>query len=140
MAPSVALKPATRAESRERTRARLLAVARRAFAKKGLAGTNLKDDVLQPARVSVGSFYHQFRDKTDLFLAILEAHSATFRTMMRAAHSRVEIGEPAAMARHSYETVLRIAEENDDLFRIMAREHESEDARVRAYLRDNRRR
>jgi len=141
MAPSVALKTATsRSESREQTRSRLLAVGRRAFAKKGLAGTNLKDDVLVPARVSVGSFYHQFRDKTDLFLAILEAHSRTFRTMIRAAHSRVEIGEPGEVARHSFETVFRIAEENDDLFRIMAREHESEDARVRSYLRDNRRR
>jgi AcrR family transcriptional regulator len=141
MASPVALKPATtRSESRERTRTRLLAVGRRAFARKGLAGTNLKDDILVPARVSVGSFYHQFRDKTDLFLAILDAHSQTFRTMMRTAHRRTEFAEPAEMARHSFETVFRIAEENDDLFRIMAREHGSEDARVRSYLRDNRRR
>jgi hypothetical protein len=36
--------------------------------------------------------------------------------------------------------VFRIAEQNDDLFRIMVRERESEDPRVRAYLRDNHRR
>lgn len=138
---TVALRPlGGRAVSRAQTRERLLSVGRRAFARKGLAGTNLKDDVLVPARVSVGSFYHQFRDKTDLFLAILEEHSQTFRAMMRAAHRRTEIGEPTAMARHSFETVFHIAEDNDDLFRIMTREHDSEDPRVRDYLRDNRRR
>ena len=129
-----------RAASRERTRGRLLAVGRRAFAKKGLAGTNLKDDILVPARVSVGSFYHQFRDKTDLFVAVLEQHGETFRAMIHAAHMRGEHVDPAEAGRHSYDTVFRIAEQNDDLFRILARERESEDPRVRSYLRDSHRR
>jgi len=131
---------AARAASRERTRARLLAVGRRAFARKGHAGTNLKEDVLGPARVSVGSFYHQFRDKTDLLLAILEEHSRTFLAMIQEAHEPREESEPGEIARHSFDTVFRIAEQNDDLFRIMVRERESEDPRVRAYLRDNHRR
>lgn len=128
---------AARAASRERTRARLLAVGRRAFARKGHAGTNLKEDILVPARVSVGSFYHQFRDKTDLLLAILEDHSQTFLAMIQEAHRPRPGSEPREIARHSFETVFRIAEQNDDLFRIMVRERESEDPRVRAYLRDN---
>jgi AcrR family transcriptional regulator len=141
MATATALRARpTRADSRQRTRGRLLAVGRRAFARKGFAGTNLKDDVLGPADVSVGSFYHQFRDKTDLFVAILEEHATAFRSMVRAAHSRTEIDDPGAMARHSFDTVFAIAAENGDLFRIMAREHDSEDPRVRAYLRDSRRR
>jgi len=126
-----------RSASREQTRARLLAVGRRVFARKGHAGTNLKDDVLVPARVSVGSFYHQFRDKTDLLLAILEDHSRTFLAMIQEAHQPRGEGDPGEIARHSFETVFRIAERNDDLFRIMVRERESEDPRVRAYLRDN---
>jgi AcrR family transcriptional regulator len=129
-----------RASSRERTRARLLAVGRRVFARKGHAGANLKDDILIPARVSVGSFYHQFRDKTDLLLAILEDHSRTFLAMIHEAHRPREESAPGEIARHSFETVFRIAEKNDDLFRIMVRERESEDPRVRAYLRDNHRR
>lgn len=129
-----------RAASREQTRARLLAVGRRVFARKGHSGTNLKEDVLIPARVSVGSFYHQFRDKTDLLLAILEDHSQTFLAMVQEAHRPRAEGEPGEIARHSFETVFRIAERNDDLFRIMVRERESEDPRVRAYLRDNHRR
>jgi AcrR family transcriptional regulator len=131
---------ATRATSRELTRGRLLAVGRRVFARKGHAGANLKEDILVPARVSVGSFYHQFRDKTDLLLAILEEHSRTFLAMIQEAHRPRAEGEPGEIARHSFETVFRIAEQNDDLFRIMVRERESEDPRVRAYLRDNHRR
>jgi AcrR family transcriptional regulator len=130
----------SRTESRELTRQRLLETGRRSFARKGLAGTNLKDDILVPAAVSVGSFYHQFHDKTDLFLAILEAHSQTFRAMIREAHRPSNGQSPADVARHSIETVFRVAEENGDLFLIMFRERESENPRVGAYLRDNRRR
>jgi AcrR family transcriptional regulator len=141
MAAATALRPhRSRTDSREQTRARLLAVGRRAFARRGLAGTNLKDDILAPAHVSVGSFYHQFRDKTELFVAILEDHARTFRAMVRAAHRPRDTAEPAAMARYSFETVFAIAEENGDLFRIMRREHDSEDPRVRSYLRDAHRR
>ena len=44
------------------------------------------------------------------------------------------------IARHSFETVFAIAEKNADLFHIMLRERESEDARVRRFLREGRRR
>lgn len=126
-----------RSESRENTRQRLLQVGREVFARKGHAATNLKQDILEPARVSVGSFYHQFRDKTDLLVAILRQHSETFRAMIQDGHRR-ERDQPApAVARHGYELVFRVAEENEDLFRIMARERESTEPRVRRYLREN---
>lgn len=138
MATVVTMLPSNRkSELRVSTRQRLLEVGRRAFARKGCVATNLKDDILVPARVSVGSFYHQFRDKTDLFLEILREHAETFRAMMREAHRQTGNRSPAELARHSYATVFRVAEENEDLFRIMARERESNDARVRGYLRDN---
>jgi AcrR family transcriptional regulator len=134
---ATAIRPERRSESRAQTRRRLLAVGRRAFARKGHAATNLRDDILIPAGVSVGSFYHQFRDKTDLFLEILRQHSETFRAMMHATHTPAAAGAPIELARQSFATVFRVAEENDDLFRIMARERESHDARVRGYLREN---
>ena len=132
--------PRGRAASRQRTRARLLEVGRRAFARRGHAATNLKEDILVPAGVSVGSFYHQFKDKTDLLLVILKEHSETFQQMIHEAH-RPRAGVSAeALARHSFETVFRVAEDNADLFRIMLRERESEDPRVRRFLREGRRR
>ncbi len=54
-----------------RTRERLIEAGRNAFAKFGVDGANLADDILGPAGVSVGSFYHQFADKTELLLAII---------------------------------------------------------------------
>jgi AcrR family transcriptional regulator len=128
--------PARRSDSREATRARLLAVARLAFARKGLAGVSLTEDVLRPAAVSVGSFYHQFSDKTDLFLTILRRHTETFRDMIREAHDPRSGRSPLEMARHSYRTVFKVAEENGDLFRILVRERESDNRRVRTYLQE----
>src|SRR5713226_5603547 len=97
--------PSSHRTSREQTRTRLLEVGRPAFARKGYAGTNLKEDILLPAGVSVGSFYHQFRDKTDLFLEILRAHSRTFRVMIREAHLASTEATPGDVARHSFATV-----------------------------------
>ena len=117
----------------------MLEYGRRAFARRGHAATNLKEDILLPAGVSVGSFYHQFRDKTGLFLAILEEHGATFRQMIHDANRPREGMNEEQIARHSFETVFVIAEENADLFLIMLRERESEDERVRKFLREGRR-
>ncbi|HUI24830.1 MAG TPA: TetR/AcrR family transcriptional regulator [Candidatus Kryptonia bacterium] len=131
--------PSKRSESRASTRARLLTVGRTAFARKGLAGVSLTEDILRPAGVSVGSFYHQFRDKTDLFLALLQQHTEAFRAMIREAHDPRSGRGPLEMARHSYATVFRVAEENPELFRIFVRERESENKRVRAYLQETHR-
>jgi len=122
-----------------KTRSRLLEFGRKAFARRGHTGTNLKEDILLPAGVSVGSFYHQFKDKTDLFLVILEEHGATFRRMVHDANRPREGMNEEQIARHSFETVFAIAEENADLFHIMLRERESEDERVREFLRESRR-
>ena len=131
--------PPRRDARRERTRALLLEQGRRAFARRGHQATNLKEDILLPAGVSVGSFYHQFRDKTDLFLAILEEHDQTFRQLIHDANRPRGGIDPEQIARHSFETFFAIAEEHADLFRIMSRERESEDERVRNFLREVRR-
>lgn len=128
-----------RGELRYRTRERLFAVAREAFAQKGLAATNLKTDILAPAGVSVGSFYHQFRDKTELFLAILGEHEDSFRRLLRAVHALAARRPAQEVAWQSFSTVLDMVEEHEDLLRMMVRERESHDPRVRTYLRRNER-
>jgi AcrR family transcriptional regulator len=128
-----------RREAGAQTRRKLLEVGRRAFARKGHAGVNLRDDILVPAGVSVGSFYHQFRDKTELFLEIMREHTETSLTKVQRVHAPSALAAPGDLARESFATCFRIAEENEDVFHIMLRERESDDPRVRRYLQENRR-
>jgi AcrR family transcriptional regulator len=60
-----------REESAAATRAALLRVARRLFADHGYAGT-ATEEIVRRARVTRGALYHHFRDKRDLFIAVLD--------------------------------------------------------------------
>jgi AcrR family transcriptional regulator len=64
------------------TRRRLLDAGFEAFAAKGLDGANLVEDVLEPAGVSIGSFYHQFADKAELLREILAEAADRRRTFI----------------------------------------------------------
>lgn len=60
-----------RDENAAATRAALLRVARRLFADHGYAGT-ATEEIVRRARVTRGALYHHFRDKRDLFIAVLD--------------------------------------------------------------------
>jgi AcrR family transcriptional regulator len=64
------------------TRRRLLDAGFEAFATKGFDGVNLVEDVIEPAGISVGSFYHQFADKSELLREILVEAAARRRTFI----------------------------------------------------------
>lgn len=53
------------------TRQRLVAAARRLFAERGYAGVGT-EEIVQAAGVTRGALYHQFRDKVELFAAVVE--------------------------------------------------------------------
>ncbi len=78
--------PATRRRPRQaraaETRRRLLDTAFQAFAAKGFDRVNLVDDVLEPAGISIGSFYHQFADKTELLGEVLAEAAARRRAFI----------------------------------------------------------
>jgi AcrR family transcriptional regulator len=59
-----------RAEHASDTRAALLASARRLFAAQGFDGTGT-EQIVADARVTRGALYHHFRDKADLFRAVM---------------------------------------------------------------------
>ncbi|TDY20228.1 TetR family transcriptional regulator [Paraburkholderia sp. BL6665CI2N2] len=63
-------KRTTRAESRERTRRRLLDAAASSIAEKGFAATSVEDIAAQ-AGYSRGAFYSNFNSKSDLFVELL---------------------------------------------------------------------
>ncbi|GIJ43629.1 TetR family transcriptional regulator [Virgisporangium aliadipatigenens] len=54
------------------TRERLIAVARTLFAQRGYADVGT-EEIVQTAGVTRGALYHQFRDKAELFTAVVEA-------------------------------------------------------------------
>jgi AcrR family transcriptional regulator len=121
----------------EQTRSQLLKAGRRAFSRRGLAGTSLTEDILAPAGVSPGSFYHQFDDKADLLIALLEEHAGAFRTRL----SELLVPGPGTdfeeIARRAYEFVFDVADEEGELLRIQHYERRSADARVARYLARN---
>ena len=58
------------AENSAATRTALLKIARKFFAERGYAGT-ATEDIVRRARVTRGALYHHFKDKQDLFKAVL---------------------------------------------------------------------
>src|ERR1700760_1486786 len=65
----------TRAESKERTRQRLLTEAQRLFRERGYAATSL-EQIAEAAEVTKGAIYGDFASKEDLMLSALEAAPA----------------------------------------------------------------
>jgi len=105
--------------------------ARTAFAEHGHEGVNLKTDILEVAGVSIGSFYHQFADKTELLVALLDEVIDEWRGEV--------VGDQAVVWGESLEDALRAAftrffaglEDGEDLWRIHLRERASNDPRIR---------
>lgn len=62
----------TRAESKERTRQRLLTEALRLFRERGYAATSL-EQIAEAAEVTKGAIYGHFASKEDLLLSVIEA-------------------------------------------------------------------
>ena len=83
----------TRAESKERTRQRLLAEAQRLFRERGYAATSL-EQIADAAEVTKGAIYGHFASKEDLMLSALEAapapdYSATLNDASRTLRERL---------------------------------------------------
>lgn len=92
----------TRAESKERTRQRLLAEAQRLFRERGYAATSL-EQIAEAAEVTKGAIYGHFASKEDLMLSALEAapapdYSTTLNDQSRPLRERLAEFSRAAAA------------------------------------------
>ena len=123
----------SRRSSAEATRKRLLEAGRRAFARRGLAGTNLIQHILEPAGVAVGSFYHQFSHKTELLLAILEEDSQELQSALQHAQAPTPGRSLLELARDSYTATFDVVDEHADTMRILFRESAVDDPRVQQF-------
>jgi len=122
-----------RRSNAQATRERLLEAGRRAFARRGLTGTNLKLDVLEPAGVAVGSFYHQFANKTELLLAVLEEDSRDLQAALQRAQEPRPGRSLLDIARDSYTATFDVVEQHSDTMRILFRESAIDDERVQQF-------
>ena len=79
----------SKAEQSQATREALVQVARELFAEQGFSGT-ATEEIVERAGVTRGALYHQFRDKRDLFLAVMEAVQGELSTRLLEATATVE--------------------------------------------------
>ncbi len=102
--------------AREATRARLRASARTLFAERGLHAVT-SHDIAEAAGVAAGTFYLHFRDKHELFRALVfEALAELERRIEASVHPLLGQPEPAARARA--EVLLGFAEDHGVLVRM----------------------
>ena len=78
-----------RAQMMEKTRAKLIRAARKAFAAKGYAGASM-DDLTAEAGLTRGALYHNFGDKKGLLQAVIDQIDAEMLVRMRAAQEQAE--------------------------------------------------
>src|SRR5436190_10915120 len=77
----------SRDDQAETTRAALLGVARRLFARRGYPDVSV-DEIVQAARVTKGALYHHFKDKQQHFCGVVEQIQQSIRDRLVAAAAR----------------------------------------------------
>lgn len=111
------------------TRAGILKAAKRVFAQRGLDGASIRD-VAEAANVNTAMIYYYFRDKRDLYRAVLED---SFSAMTEIWND--EIFRSSAPVREKIrryiDGYIRFHQANDDLRRIMAMEFASSGVNIK---------
>ncbi len=106
-------RPQRAAKKRERTRADLLAAARKVFAQRGYHDTSILD-ITAAADVGVGTFYLHFRDKDEAFNTLIEEVLHSLREQVTIEVRRH--GQPTLAG--IVQAIFQHAYEQRDLFRI----------------------
>ena len=104
-----------RAQHVEDTRAALVAAARELFATSGYAGTGT-EEIVARARVTRGALYHHFKDKADLFRAVMETvarEAAETLVAHELRHAQDHPSEPWDQLRHGFQSFLDVCTTGD---------------------------
>jgi TetR/AcrR family transcriptional regulator len=103
---------------RSDTRSAILSAACRIFARRGLLGTSMRE-VAETAKVNSAMIYYHFKDKRDLYEAVLADSFSRLNNIWN--DNLFSSSEPARKKIQKYvESYIRFARTNDDTRRIMA--------------------
>ena len=110
-------RPPKRAGTDLDTRADILSAARRVFARRGFDGASLRE-VAEAAGVNKAMIYYHFRDKVDLYRAVL---SDSFAAMQHIWENDIFRGKATAREkiRTYIEGFIRFQHKNEDLHKIL---------------------
>lgn len=114
-----------------RTREKIIARAKHAFAERGFEATNLTEHILTPAGVSVGSFYHQFSNKREVLLEIFEHTIGERHERIKALIAAATPTSFAESLRGVLDALCDDVDEHHEVWLIQWREHESPDPEIR---------
>lgn len=117
-----------------RTRERILDQAEQAFAAKGFETASLTSDILDPAGISVGSFYHQFSDKRAVLHALLDERGAWRAVSADAARSAAAEATLPDAVRHGMLVLLADIDAHPAMWWIHSRELYSADVEIRELI------
>jgi AcrR family transcriptional regulator len=105
--PSATRSRARRAEHAADTRESLLAAARALFAAQGFDGTGT-EQIVAEARVTRGALYHHFRDKADLFRAVMAEAAGDVATRLIDEQLAADAESPLAEIREGVSAFLDV--------------------------------
>jgi AcrR family transcriptional regulator len=101
-----------RAEHSSDTRTALIAAARRLFAAQGYDGTGT-EQIVADARVTRGALYHHFRDKADLFRAVMAEAAGSVAQRLIDEQLASESPSPLAEIRNGVAAFLDVCMDGD---------------------------
>lgn len=111
--------PTGRVERRQaRTRAALIAAARRVFAAKSVEATTIAE-IAQEADIAVGSFYNYFQTKDELLAALLESALGEQLRLLRERQAAVE--DPAEKISIAHRHLVQLARTEPELAWLVVR-------------------
>ena len=108
-----------REERKAQNKAKLLAAARRVFAEKGYGEATARD-IVRATDLATGTFYNYFRDKEEVFAALLEEFQQRVReaTLEDRRDSSIPLAERIERGALAY---FQVVAEDAELFRVLRR-------------------
>src|SRR5437773_3787953 len=108
--------PGRREELKAQNRAKLLAAGRKVFAEKGLGAATARD-IVRETDLATGTFYNYFRDKEDVFRALLEGSGERIRAAAREVRLNLDLTLEERVEA-GFLTYFEMALENRELFEV----------------------